>query len=413
MLPERAEILKTIKRDFAASTLGLAAGDASHPNSNGTIEDNVDEAQVAIDAAKAKREKAVRSFREAKVLEAALLLDQSMAHESIAQSRLDEISEKRARLDKAVVDNNAFLETLESKARAWKTEIPDDKRTMRDTIKSYEASVKELSSARAAADMKKGDPFKAAAAIAAVSAGLDQLWVKVNNDRDAYAEVVRSLKAAETQLDSARRLAQEAQGDGVADSPAITSALRELANLKSAYTSALASSQADHGEWPTIDREADRITSQAAHVAASLKGELAAAARATDAISNSAAKVREATNWTGSYGVSVPGSPGSGSLDSARSALNNGDYEGAVRYAEAARSAAISAIQTAEAEVSRRRREEEEERRREEEARRRRQQEEDDRRRRSEEDSRRSSGGSSGGGSSWGGSSSGGGSSSW
>lgn len=413
LLQERAEILKSIKRDFAASTLGLAAGDVSHPNSNGTIDDNVDEAQVAIDAAKAKREKAVRSFREAKVLEAAGLLDQAMAHESIAQSRLDEISEKRARLDKAVVDNNAFLETLEAKVRAWKTEIPDDKRTMRDTIKSYETSVKELSSARAASDMKKGDPFKAAASIAAVSAGLDSLWVKLNNDRDAYAEVVRSLKAAETQLDSAKRLAQEAQGDGVADSPAITSAFRELADLRSAYGSAVSASQAAHGEWPTIDREADRITSEAAHVAASLKGELAAAARATDAISNSAAKVREATNWTGSYGVSVPGSPGSGSLNSAKAALNNGDYEGAIRYAEAARSAAISAIQTAEAEVSRRRREEEEERRREEEARRRRQQEEDDRRRRSEEDSRRSSSGSSGGGSSWGGSSSGGGSSSW
>lgn len=413
LLQDRAEILKSIKRDFAASTLGLAAGDVSHPNSNGTIDDNVDEAQVAIDAAKAKREKAVRSFREAKVLEAAGLLDQAMAHESIAQSRLDEISEKRARLDKAVVDNNAFLETLEAKVRAWKTEIPDDKRTMRGTIKSYEASVKELSSARAAADMKKGDPFKAAASIAAVSAGLDSLWVKVNNDRDAYAEVVRSLKAAETQLDSAKRLAQEAQGDGVADSPAITSAFRELASLRSAYESASASARAEHGEWPKVDAEADRITTQAAHVAATLKGEIAAAARATEVISNASHKVREATNWTGSYGVSVPGSPGSGSLDSARGALNNGDYDGAIRYAEAARSAAISAIQVAEAEVSRRRREEEEERRRQEEERRRRQQEEDDRRRRSEEDSRRSSSGSSGGGSSWGGSSSGGGSSSW
>ena len=192
--------------------------------------------------------------------------------------------------------------------------------------------------------------------------------------------------------------------------------MRELANLRSAYTTALASSEAAHGEWPTIDHEADRITSDAAHVAASLKGELAAAARATDAISNSGSKVREATNWTGSYGVSVPGSPGSGSLNSAKSALNSGDYDGAIRYADAARSAAISAIQSAEAEVSRLRREEEEERRRQEEARRRRQQEEDDRRRRSEEDSRRSndsSSGSSGGGSSWGGSSSGGGSSSW
>lgn len=414
LLPERAEVLKSVKRDFAASVLGLAAGDASHPNANGTVDDNVDEAQAAIDAAKAKREKAVRSFREAKVLEAAALLVQAKAHEEIAQGRLDEIAAKRARLDKAVVDNNAALEKLEAKSRAWKTEIPDDRRTMRPTMAAYEASLKELAAARAAVDMKKGDPFKAAASIAAVSAGMDSLWVKVNNDRDAHAEVIRSLKAAETQLDSAARFAKDSQSDGIADSPAITSALRELANLRSAYTSAMASSQAPHGEWPVIDREADRITSDAAHVAASLKGELAAAARATDVISNSAAKVREATNWTGSYGVSVPGSPGSGSLNSAKSALNSGDYEGAIRYAEAARSAAMSAIQTAEAEVSRRRREEEEERRREEEARRRRQQEEDDRRRRSEEDSRRSSGGSSsGGGSSWGGSSSGGGSSSW
>ncbi|MEQ1919652.1 MAG: hypothetical protein ABL955_10675, partial [Elusimicrobiota bacterium] len=367
LLPARAEILKTIKRDFAASTLGLAAGDISHPSSNGTVDDNVDEAQVAIDAAKAKREKAVRQFREAKVLEAAGLLDQAKAHEEIAQGRLDEISEKRARLDKAVIDNNATLEKLEAKVRAWKTEIPDDKRTMRPTMKAYDASVKELTEARAAADAKKGDPFKAAAAIAAVSAGLDQLWVKLNNDRDAYAEVVRSLQAAGTQLDSAARLAKDSQSDGIADSPAITSALRDIANLKSAYTSAMASSQAEHGEWPTIDREADRITGEAAHVAALLKGELAAAARATDAISNAGSQVREATNWTGSYGVSVPGSPGSGSLNSAKSALNNGDYDGAIRYAEAARSAAISAIQTAEAEVSRRRREEEEERRREEE----------------------------------------------
>lgn len=410
---ERAEVLKSIKRDFAPSVLALTAGDVSHPSANGTVDDNIDEAQVAVDAAKTKREKSVRVYRDAKVLEAASLLDQAKAHEEIAQARLDEISEKRARLDKTVADNNAALEKLEAKVRAWKTEIPDDKRTMRPTMAAYAAASKDLAEARALSDAKKGDPFKAASAIAAVSTELDQIWVKVSNDRDAYAEVVRSLKAADTQLDTAARLAKDSQSDGIADSPAITGALRELANLKSAYTSALASSQAEHGEWPAIDREADRITSEAARVAATLKGEIAAAVKATDAISNAASQVREATNWTGSYGVSVPGSPGSGSLSSAKSALNSGDYAGAIRYAESARSAAIAAIQTAEAEVSRRRREEEEERRRQEEARRRRQQEEDDRRRRSEEDSRRSSGGSSGGGSSWGGSSSGGGSSSW
>ena len=419
LLPERAEILKTIKRDFAASTLGLSAGDVSHPNANGSVEDNVEEAQAAVEAAKAKREKAVRSFREAKVLEAASLLDQAKAHEEIAQSRLDEISEKRARLDSAVSDNAAALEKLEAKSRAWKAEIPGDQRSMPATMKAYDAAVAALAEARAAAEAKKGDPFKIAAAIAAVSVQMDQVWARVNNDRDAYAEVVRSLKAASAQLGAAARAAQDAKGDGVADSPAIIAAYRDLANLDAAYQTTLTFSQKEHADWPTLDREADRITNEAARVAATLKGELAAAARATDAISKAASEVREATNWTGSYGVSVPGSPGSGSLNSARSALNGGDYEGAIRYADSARGAALAAIQTAEAEVSRRRRAEEEERRREQEARRRRQQEEDDRRRRSEESSRSNWGGggggsrSGGGGGGWGGSRSGGGSSGW
>ncbi|KAJ8133794.1 hypothetical protein OY671_012992, partial [Metschnikowia pulcherrima] len=142
-----------------------------------------------------------------------------------------------------VADNGAALEKLEAKVRAWKTEIPDDKRTMRPTMKAYDASAKDLADARSASDSKKGDPFKAAAAIAAVSAGLDHLWAKLNNDRDAYAEVIRSLKAAETQSDSASRSAKDSQSDGIADSPAITSALRDLANLKSAYTNAAASSE--------------------------------------------------------------------------------------------------------------------------------------------------------------------------
>ncbi|UPT73753.1 MAG: hypothetical protein M0D55_18190 [Elusimicrobiota bacterium] len=409
---ERAKVLKGIKAEFAESTLKLSAGDASHPSANGTIDDNVDEAQAAIDAAKTKREKAVRVYREAKVLEAASLLDQAMAHEQIAQSRLDEIAEKRTRLDAAVAANKAKIEQLEGTVRKWKTEIPDDRRSMKATMTAYQAAGQSVAAARALVDAKKGDPFKAQADLAAAETELKQLWVKVQNDRDAWDEVVRSLKAADSQLGSAAQQAREAQGDGVADSPAITSALRELANLRSAYTTAVASSEAAHGDWPKIDGEADRITRDAAHVAATLRGEIAEAARATSAISNASSKVREATNWTGSYGVSVPGSPGSGSLNSAKSALNNGDYDGAIRHAESARSAAISAIQTAEAEVSRRRREEEEERRRQEEARRRREREEEDRRQRS---SGGSGGGfsSGGGGSSWGGSSSGGGNSSW
>lgn len=416
LVPERMRVLASIESDFAASVLALNAGDASHPNSNGTVKDNVEEASAALEAAAGKREKALRAYAEGKVIAAADLLSQAAAHQAVAQHRLDEISEKRARLDAAVAANKAARETLEAKVLEYQRTVADDRRATKPTLKALGAAKKDLAAAAESIDAAKGDPFKAAAALAAAGAALEQVWVSARNDFDAYAEVERSLQAAYKQLQTAGQLAQQAQNDATADSPAITSAYRELAALEKAYGAAVEAAKAEHGDWSALDREADRLTSEAAHVAASLKDELSAAVAATNAVSSAASKVREATSWSGSHGVYIPGSPGSGQLDSARDALGRGDYAGAVRAAENARRAAASAIAEAEAEVERHREEERRRRRQEEEERRRRQQEEDDR--------RRSSSGSSGGsdwgssssgnsGSSWGGSSSGNSSSSW
>ena len=159
-----------------------------------------------------------------------------------------------------------------------------------------------------------------------------------------------------------------------------------------------------------MDRAADAVTAAAGQAAATLRGEIEAAERAVSSISSAGSKVREATNWSGSHGVYISGSPGSGELDAARSALSRGDYDGAQRHAESAYRSAASAISEAEAEESRRRRAEEERQRREREERDRREREERERRERSND----SGGGSSGGGgSSWGGSSSGNGRSGW
>jgi hypothetical protein len=410
LVPERQKVLDSIAKEFAASVMALTSGDASHPNANGTVADNIDEAGVAITAAADKREKALKAFRDGAVLKAADLLSQSLAHHQIAQARLDEITEKRSRLDQSVAANAATRQTLEARVKEYETKVVDDRRTMKNSLDAFATSKKQLASAITQVEAAKPDPFIAGASLAAVTAALEHVWVSARNDFDAFAEVERSLKAARAQLDEAGRQAQRARGDGVADSPAITRAYSDLNNLESAYAAATTASQRPHGDWPSLDHESDRVTNEAAHVAATLKDELAAAARATDAISSAGSKVREATNWTGSYGVYIPGSPGSGELESARAALNRGDYANAISYAESARRSAAAAISTAEAEVMRKRREEEERRRQEEEERRRRQQAEDDARRRSNESSSGSSGSS---GSSWGGSSSGNSSSGW
>ncbi len=409
LVPDRQRVLASIERDFAASVLALNAGDAAHPNSNGTVKDNVDEAEAALSAATTKREQALRAFTEGKVISAADLLSQVAAHQAIAQHRLDEIAEKRTRLDAAVAANKSLREKLEAKVLEYKRTVVGDRRTMKPTLKTYDAAARGLAEASAQIDAAQGDPFKAAAALAAATAALEQVWVSARNDFDAYAEVERSLQAAYNQLGAAGALAKQAQGDNTADSPAITAAYRELSALETAYRSAVDAAKGEHGDWNALDRESDRITNEAAHVAASLKGELAAAASATSAVSSAASKVREATNWSGSYGVYIPGSPGASQLDNARAALSRGDYQGAISSAESARRAAASAIATAEAEVERHREEERRRRQREEEERRRRQQEEEDRRRSSSS----SSSGSGSGGSSWGGSSSGSGRSGW
>jgi hypothetical protein len=419
MVPERQHVLDGIVKDFADSVMLLGAGDLSHPNANGTVADNVDEAEAALAAANAKTDAAVKAYNSGSLLAAADLLAQVLGHQQTAEHRLSEIAEKRDLLDKTVAANKTALEALESKFRGWKTEIPDDRRTMAATIQSYENAGKTLLNTRTVLMTGKGDPFKAAATLATVTKALEQLWVSTQNDRDAYAEVERALSAARTQLNTGASLAKDAAGDGVTDSRDIVDAERDLTKLEAAYTSAVAAAKVDHGDWVKLDATIHQIITDAAHAAAVLKSELAAAAKATSAITTAAAAVREATNWSGSYGVSVPGSPGSGSVQSARSALNSGDYAGAIRYADSARREAQSAIDSAEAEETRRRRAAEAEAARLAAiaaAERRRREEEEESRRSSSSGSSSGFGGSSssgGGGSSFGGSSSGGGDSSW
>lgn len=415
LVPQRRRVLASIESDFAASVLALSAGDASHPNSNGTVKDNVDEANVALEAATSKREQALRAFRDGKVILAADLLAQVAAHQVLAQHRLDEITEKRTRLDAAVAANAAKRTALEATAKEYVRTVSGDRRTMKPTLQAFKAAQKTLGDAAELVDQAKGDPFKAGAALASAAAALEQVWVSARNDFDQHAELVRSLQAAYRQLGSAGELAGRARNDGTADSPAITAAFRELGQLENAYKAAVEAEKASNGDWRALDAEADRITNAASHVAATLSNELAAAASATQAVSSAASKVREASNWTGSHGVYIPGSPGSGSLDSARAALSRGDYQGAISHAESARRAAASAISQAEAAVAAAIAEERRRREAEERERRRRQEEEEDRRRRSSSGSGSSwgSGSSGGGGSSWGGSSSGGGRSGW
>jgi hypothetical protein len=353
LVPAHQAIIEALAQKYAPSVMLLSSGDPSHNGADGTVDNNIQETLKHIQDSKDKTQKAAAAFREGKVLEAANLLSQAAAHQEFAGLRLNEIQEKKARLEKTEAVNAQNLTTLDQRVNGYEKEVTADMRTMQPTLRAFEEAKKGLEKARKAVQTAKGDPFQAEALLAATAAALDQMWVQARNDRDAYAEAERSLKAADHAIVEAEKDAASAKNDQIADSSAIQSAYKTIAGLRKEYESIADGIRSAHSDWNALDHEADNITAKAAQAEAVLHGELVAADTACKDIEKAAKKVREATNWTGSYGVYISGSPGSGSLQSARSALSSGNYKSASDYADSALKAAKEAISDAEAEVSR------------------------------------------------------------
>ncbi len=396
LLPEHQSVLSAIQARYAPAVLLLGAGDASHPNANGTIEDNLDEARAHLEAARERLRASAKSFQEGGVLEAATLLRQVRGLHEASLFRLAEIKEKERRLADAEAANARSLTELGARFAECER-LASDPTTMMPTLRLFEDATAALKTASASVHDSPGDPLLASSQLAAAGDALAGVADNARCDRDVYNQAALNVKAAASQLSQARRLANQSAGDALPDSPAILAARAAVESLGMALASAEKRLAQSHEDWAALDQEADRIASQAGAQAATLQGELAKAQGAIAALSSAAAAVRLAGAWTGGFGVAIFGAPGSDLLSGARSLLQSGAYDEARRAAENACRMAELAVAQAQAEVLRRRRAEEERIERE---RRRREAEEEERRRRSSD----SGGGGFGSGSSWGGS---------
>ncbi|MBN2506672.1 MAG: hypothetical protein JXQ71_08260 [Verrucomicrobia bacterium] len=362
--PEHERLLVEIEAACAPSVLLLGAGDPTHPNANGTIQDNLRETRELLAAARALADQADRAFRIAHVLEAAQQLEQVAACHAQAGFRLQEIVDKHQRLQNTEAANGLLCTQLATRLETLAATIQDS-RTMPATVQAFDAARQQLAQAERRRAATPRDPFQLALDLAAVQQTLNSVANHARRDADLHAEAQRSLSAAASQLEIARRLNRDASADSIPDSAAIGQAARTLDDCAAALARAQAAFQTPHGDWPLLDAEADRITSEAARQAATLRGELAAAQSSLAALSAAATLVRNARAWTGPFGVLIAGAPGADLLSQARAALNRGDYPQAGRLADTARRLAETAIAQAEAEALRRRRAEEERRERE------------------------------------------------
>ncbi|MCB0353136.1 MAG: hypothetical protein KDD64_06405, partial [Bdellovibrionales bacterium] len=408
--PHRAT-LAGIEAEFDPAVLLLTAGDEAHPDANGTIGDNFDEIATAVTLRGEHLREASEEYSQGFILEAAKTLNSAEATNEFIKHRLDGIAKKRNRLD-ATVERNAEARVELERNRARLARATADPKVMRPTTAQYDNAAALFSQTLALFEAEKTNPFAIESALAQVKQAFWSVDERIKLDLELHAEADRSLAAASKRLTRAQRVLSSVSGmaDNIPDSDRLSRVPSQLHELERDLARAKVLFEQESGDWNEVDSIADRITERAQALIDVINVEAQDGQSAVAAISSAAQAVRKAINWSGSYGVSLLGQPGSRQLDSARTALERGEYDEASSLASRAMQMALSAISAAEAEVTRRRRAEEERIRRERERQR---QEEEERRRAAErrrrEAARRSSYSSSSSSSSWGSSGGGGG----
>lgn len=301
LVPEAKSALDALRDQYAPSAMKLDAGDKTHPNSNGTIEDNVDEIEAALKAAAEKRAAAAAAFKKGQFIKADQILQQIEAHQKMALDRIDEIHEKAARLQAQALENEAAKKALADRVSEGERTIVDEGRSQNATLEAFEGAKKLASKAAKMAGMKKGDPFQAADALKGANAALEQAYTLLAGDIALHGSAVKAVNDAYAALGQADTLYKDvirAQGETDLALQAKT-IVDELGDI---YETAAGKLNVDsagrltlpHGDWKEVLDEANHVSVESARVSAMLKDELAQADEAGSLTVAAGAQVQEA-----------------------------------------------------------------------------------------------------------------------
>ena len=353
-LPGLEQLLAELRQRFAPSALLDGAGTASVERGR-DLGDLLRQADDALGQARTRADSADGCRGRGALIEAASLLLFSGELQYGARQLFEEIRDHDERLCLAVEANENLLGQL-TREREGLVVICADMRTRRISIDAFGAVERELESAADDFRATQPDPFSVRRRFDQVAEGFSKVTSMAANDRELFAEATRSLAEASSHLEVAKRLSHSAASDEIPDSRATLEMQEKVGELLLAERAVERRLRKAHEDWSDVDSEADRISVVAGRTAAELRGELERAQSAVASISAAAGDVRDATGWSGDYGVRVAGAPGSVELHRARDFLLSGRYLETLRLAEDARRQARHAISQARAEVARKRR---------------------------------------------------------
>lgn len=325
LVPSHSAVLESIEKGYAPAVMTLGEGDTLHPRGNGTVRDNIDEANQSLNEAKRVARDASELFEEGRFLQSSALLRQIDAIHAFVNDRFKEIVEKRDRLVAVTEANREKLDELEQSRKELAKSV-NEKRTQKPTMQAFSSATEDLEARKRDHAAKQPNPFMIQKQLAVVSDAFDKVSHSVRADRALYEEASRSYTAAKEQLEGSLRILDTAANDDVRDSTAIVAARRKVEDLEQELERSRKSLNANHGDWGALDREVDRIAAEAATHTATVRGELQKAQDALEAINSAVLAYRDVTNWDGRWGVSIDGNAGSDTMQRARALRAQGDY---------------------------------------------------------------------------------------
>jgi hypothetical protein len=202
------------------------------------------------------------------------------------------------------------------------------------------------------------DPFEDTKQLLQQRIAIVELRSLIKADFTAFEEAKRAVEGARRELKAVARLAMQSIEDQVPDSEEIARCQDEIRRLSPVVTAAEEALKVAHNDWQAIQKSGSDATAELGIVSGSLSQELRSAQEAALGLKTAASEVLRASRWTGAYGITVSGEPGSYELEEARNALASGDYTTTVSFSARAVNAAVSAINAAEEAVTVRRRRE-------------------------------------------------------
>ncbi len=353
-LPTVAQSLESIRSRFVPATLTMPADSANQQVAQ--VSDLVQQATQPIQGVPPKLLSASEQHKSGRVLAAANTLAEANSQVEASHNYLDRVESYLQLIEAKVQENSQMVNRLNLQTEALR-ENAHDPLVTQASIDALYATSRELNRLEQALQSPQAapNPFEVGTSLSTIQSQLTGIESRFIADRQAHAESSRAVTGATRQLQLAQQLMRQSQTDNIPDSPKTRQLNERISVLSQAILETENELRQPHGDWKRVDADASRLQTELSSVTDSLGGELQTAGQALALFQQASQSVFQATQWSGSYGVRVSGSPGIQELERARSSLQQGNYSIVLELSRVAAAAATAAIQHAEREVQRRR----------------------------------------------------------